>query len=138
MKHLATSIINKPQDMNYTKNRMNTKKRNGSTYRWRKLRQEILKRDDFRCLYCGSAATHIDHVTPLDKGGSDEPNNLASSCATCNLRKATQDAKQFIERQSAKKYLKSNFLKHESTPPTPSLSFSPRKIDSPFEPPTFE
>jgi 5-methylcytosine-specific restriction endonuclease McrA len=138
VKHLATSIINKPQGMTYTENRMNTKKRNGSTYRWRKIRQEILKRDEFTCLYCGGIATHIDHVTSLDKGGTDEPNNLVSSCSTCNLRKGTKSARQFIEEQAAKKHLKPDFFDRASTSPTPSLSFHPREIDSPFEPPTFE
>jgi 5-methylcytosine-specific restriction endonuclease McrA len=111
-------------------------KRNGSTYRWRKLRQEILKRDDFRCLYCGSAATHIDHVTPLDKGGTDEPDNLVSACAACNLRKGTQDAGKFAKRIRSEKVLKDfGFFESSKTPPTPSLSFSPEKIGTPFERP---
>jgi len=135
VKHLATSIINKPQDMTYTK-RVN--KRKGSTSRWRKLRKEILKRDDFRCLYCGGPATHVDHVTPLDKGGTDEPDNLASACATCNLRKGTKNAREFAERISGEKILKSDFFLKPKTPPTPSLSLSPEDIGSPFELPDFE
>ncbi len=114
------------------------KKRKGSTYRWRKLRKEILIRDEFRCLYCGGAATHIDHVTPLDKGGTDEPDNLVAACAACNLRKGTKNAREFAERISAEKILKFDFFNRPKTPPTPSLSLSPEDIGSPFERPDFE
>jgi len=116
------------------------KKRNGSTYRWRKIRQEILKRDEYRCAYCGHAATQIDHVTSLDKGGTDEPDNLVAACATCNLRKGTKNAREFAEQISGEKILKtkSDFFERAKTPPTPSLSLSPEDIGSPFEPPDFE
>jgi 5-methylcytosine-specific restriction endonuclease McrA len=72
------------------------KKRNGSTYRWRQLRKEILKRDEYRCAYCGHAATQVDHVTSLDKGGTDEPDNLIAACAACNLRKGTKEVKKIL------------------------------------------
>jgi 5-methylcytosine-specific restriction endonuclease McrA len=113
-------------------------KRKGSTYRWRKLRKEILTRDDFRCIYCGSTATHVDHVTPLDKGGTDEPDNLVSACATCNLRKSNKNAREFIKEMNLEKINQSDFFNRAKTPPTPSLSLSPEDIGSPFEQPDFE
>lgn len=57
----------------------------------KRLRFEVLKRDGFRCRYCGlgTVATllHVDHVVPVAEGGSDAPENLITACAECNLGK---------------------------------------------------
>jgi hypothetical protein len=54
----------------------------------KRLRFEIFKRDGFRCVYCGTTPTqsvlHVDHVVPVAEGGTDDPSNLATSCADCN------------------------------------------------------
>lgn len=54
----------------------------------KRLRYEILRRDNFQCRYCGAAAPDVklnaDHVIPQSLGGSDKPNNLVTSCADCN------------------------------------------------------
>ena len=58
------------------------------------LRYEVLRRDGFRCRYCGRSAEtegvalHVDHFTPVSQGGSDEPDNLLTACSDCNLGKA--------------------------------------------------
>jgi 5-methylcytosine-specific restriction endonuclease McrA len=39
------------------------------------------------CLYCGSLASHIDHIIPLARGGEHRIGNLAAACKTCNLSK---------------------------------------------------
>ena len=59
----------------------------------KKLRFEILKRDEFRCRYCGRTEAdgvklHVDHVIPVAVGGRNDPDNLASACADCNLGKS--------------------------------------------------
>jgi hypothetical protein len=58
----------------------------------KRLRFEIFKRDNFRCKYCGSSPTvrplHVDHVVPVVEGGTDDPENLVTSCEPCNLGKA--------------------------------------------------
>lgn len=58
----------------------------------RRLRFEILKRDNHTCRYCGASAPettlHVDHVTPVALGGSDDPSNLVAACKDCNLGKA--------------------------------------------------
>lgn len=67
----------------------------GSTRRWRQLRALVLDRDGHRCQLpidasgqlCGAYATHVDHVLPRSKGGSDHPANLRAACQTCNLRR---------------------------------------------------
>jgi len=58
----------------------------------KRIRFEVLKRDGFRCRYCGisslSALLHVDHVIPRAEGGTDDPANLIASCAACNLGKS--------------------------------------------------
>lgn len=59
----------------------------------RRLRFEILRRDDHTCRYCGRSAPEvkltIDHVTPVALGGKDEPTNLVTACAPCNGGKSS-------------------------------------------------
>ena len=58
----------------------------------RRLRFEILRRDNHACRYCGGAAPDakltVDHVVPVALGGSDEPGNLVTACADCNSGKS--------------------------------------------------
>jgi hypothetical protein len=44
----------------------------------------ILERDARSCRYCGSPATHVDHVLPICQGGRSTPDNLVAACAHCN------------------------------------------------------
>jgi len=57
----------------------------------KRLRFEILKRDGFRCKYCGRTAVaialEVDHVVPVSEGGTDEPENLITACFECNRGK---------------------------------------------------
>lgn len=47
-------------------------------------RRGILRRDGFRCAYCGASATTIDHVVPRSRGGQDSWENLVACCFKCN------------------------------------------------------
>lgn len=53
----------------------------------------ILKRDNFRCQYCGRPAPEVslevDHIVPVSKGGDNNPENLITACSDCNLGKGT-------------------------------------------------
>ena len=57
----------------------------------RTLRFKILKRDNFRCQYCGRKAPNVelevDHIVPKVKGGTNSSNNLITSCVDCNRGK---------------------------------------------------
>lgn len=59
----------------------------------KRVRFEVLKRDGFRCRYCGANAAstilHVDHVVPVAEGGTDDPENLVAACADCNLGKSS-------------------------------------------------
>lgn len=58
----------------------------------KRLRFEILRRDNHACRYCGATAPDIkltvDHVTPVALGGTDEASNLVTACAPCNAGKS--------------------------------------------------
>jgi 5-methylcytosine-specific restriction endonuclease McrA len=66
------------------------KARKGSTRQWRILRWQILERDRYTCRHCGAPATHVDHLVPVARGGTDNPANLAASCPACNLEKGAR------------------------------------------------
>jgi len=54
-------------------------------------RKVVWEKTNGRCYYCGIRLTpfnfHVDHETPLSKGGSNEINNLLPACSVCNLEK---------------------------------------------------
>lgn len=57
------------------------------------IRRGVVERDMGRCVYCGVDAGqnfHLDHIIPRSRGGSDDLENLALSCAPCNLSKGAR------------------------------------------------
>ena len=51
-------------------------------------RNNIFKRDNFKCQYCGSKDNlTIDHVVPRSKGGGTNWKNLITACKNCNAKK---------------------------------------------------
>jgi hypothetical protein len=56
-----------------------------------RVRNEVWRRDEGRCVDCGSRARlEFDHIIPLSAGGSDTPRNLELRCEVCNRRKAAR------------------------------------------------
>lgn len=59
----------------------------------KRLRFEILRRDNHTCRYCGALAPdvplRVDHVTPEALGGRTEPSNLVTTCEPCNSGKSS-------------------------------------------------
>jgi 5-methylcytosine-specific restriction endonuclease McrA len=51
-------------------------------------RKAVFARDGGRCVYCGAAATSVDHVVPRSRGGLHAWENVVASCARCNHAKA--------------------------------------------------
>jgi 5-methylcytosine-specific restriction endonuclease McrA len=51
-------------------------------------RKAVFARDGGRCVYCGAAATSLDHVVPKSRGGSHSWDNVVSACGRCNHLKA--------------------------------------------------
>ena len=59
----------------------------------KRVRFEVLRRDNYQCRYCGAAAPDVpltvDHVVPVALGGTDEPSNLVAACQDCNAGKSS-------------------------------------------------
>jgi len=56
------------------------------------LRLQLFERDEWICRYCGDRITAetatLDHVVPVSKGGTSDPENLATCCFICNSIKS--------------------------------------------------
>ena len=59
------------------------------------LRYRILKRDRFKCCFCGAtketARLAVDHKIPVSKGGKTNEENLQTLCYDCNCGKGAKD-----------------------------------------------
>ena len=55
----------------------------------RLCKREILRRDGYRCQYCGQEMSQLtlDHVVPRHRGGEHTWENLVAACPQCNRRK---------------------------------------------------
>lgn len=51
----------------------------------------VFDRDGYRCLHCGTRKRlTVDHIRPIDCGGSDDMSNLQTLCHSCNSRKGAK------------------------------------------------
>ena len=54
----------------------------------------IFERDNFRCVYCGKSSIEdgvrlqIEHIYPINRGGSADTFNIVTSCSVCNGQKS--------------------------------------------------
>jgi len=70
-----------------------------------RLRFEVLRRCNFACYYCGVPAAlgtkvlHVDHVIPVDLGGTNDPWNLVAACWDCNAGKTNGVPSEELVRQ---------------------------------------
>lgn len=59
----------------------------------KRLRYEVMRRDDFSCRYCGRSSREtelqVDHVIPKTLGGADTIDNLVAACTDCNVGKGS-------------------------------------------------
>ena len=62
-----------------------------------KLREEILKRDNYTCKKCGNSTQNepnllleVDHIIPVSKGGKTVKENLQTLCWKCNRTKSNK------------------------------------------------
>jgi 5-methylcytosine-specific restriction endonuclease McrA len=51
-------------------------------------RLRVLRRDGYRCHWCGGVATVADHLVPASKGGPSTDDNLVAACTGCNAERA--------------------------------------------------
>lgn len=59
-------------------------------------RFDIFRRDSFKCVYCGQSSIEdgvklcVEHIYPKEKGGTNSPYNVVTSCNACNLTKGNK------------------------------------------------
>ena len=62
---------------------------------WRAKRERILVRDACMCRSCGEVCygkdAHVDHIVPLEDGGTDADRNLQTLCSSCHGRKTRDE-----------------------------------------------
>ena len=66
-----------------------------------RIKQEKLTQQKYQCIYCVALidvkSSHLDHKTPLAKGGSNDTSNLQVLCRRCNGEKHSKDHIQYIK-----------------------------------------
>jgi 5-methylcytosine-specific restriction endonuclease McrA len=65
----------------------------------KKFRESIYQAWDYKCGYCGDAATSLDHIVPRFKSGSSNRHNLLPCCRRCNALKGSEDMKSWYTKQ---------------------------------------
>lgn len=61
------------------------------------LREDFVDKTDWVCVYCGEQAATVDHLIALDLGGTNNKENLAKCCYSCNNDKSNKTLGQFYE-----------------------------------------
>ena len=70
--------------------------------------EKLLLTQEDRCFYCSNDLVkyHLDHMTPISRGGLHDDSNLCLSCPSCNLRKNAKTAEEFFQQlMEEKKWL---------------------------------
>ena len=78
-----------------------------------KIKIQVMMRDDYTCRICGKkmpdgVGLQIDHIKPVAKGGTADPDNLQVLCDSCNRHKS---AKYIKESEELDKFDKNYFTK---------------------------
>ena len=65
------------------------------------IREYLLNKWNRKCAYCGAEniPLQVEHIHPKAKGGSNRISNLCLACEKCNLKKGTQDIKDFLSKK---------------------------------------
>jgi hypothetical protein len=65
---------------------------------WASLRSFVFKRDDYTCQYCGERGERLecDHVIPVSRNGSNDPENLVTACKPCNRSKRDKTPEEWL------------------------------------------
>lgn len=75
---------------------------------WRQITGEVFLRDNFTCKYCGKIGgkLEVDHAIPVFRGGTNNLDNLVTSCMNCNRKKRDKTPQEFdLWRRRSEKHL---------------------------------
>ncbi len=63
----------------------------------------IVARDGWACRYCDTqltdATAHVDHIHPVSRLGTNDPDNLCLACQPCNLSKGAKTVTEWRAQQ---------------------------------------
>lgn len=63
------------------------------------IRDKKLKKQQYECVYCNAelkSNSHVDHRTPLARGGTNDSSNLQVLCARCNGEKHSKNHHEYL------------------------------------------
>lgn len=65
---------------------------------WKAIRQEVFKRDNYTCQYCGAKIDNpdCDHLVPFSRGGRSILENLVTACPSCNRSKGAKSLEEWL------------------------------------------
>jgi len=65
---------------------------------WYRIIKIVFERDNFTCAYCKRVGGKLeaDHIVPISKGGTNDFDNLTTSCRKCNRQKKDKSVEQFL------------------------------------------
>ena len=80
---------------------MCVRKDRSSSWIRRDKRWSIYAKHEFTCAYCGKNLNDgimltLDHVTPIELGGSNDVTNLVACCWSCNAVKGQRSTRSFL------------------------------------------
>ncbi len=62
----------------------------------KEMSADILKRDNYTCIYCGNPATVVDHILSHELGGKTIMSNGISCCKSCNKFKESDSIGNYL------------------------------------------
>ncbi len=75
----------------YIKPRRDREQAHYKSKQWSVIRRDVLNRDANVCRSCGRVCygsnANVDHIVPLEQGGTDDMSNLQTLCRSCHGRK---------------------------------------------------
>lgn len=85
-------LLANPEAANAARDRRRAKEAGAEGYYTKDDVRELLRHHGRTCFYCSAPLTkfHIDHFIPLARGGTNYPENLRLSCASCNCSKGAK------------------------------------------------
>lgn len=69
-------------------NRLSARQR-GYDSRWERIRAAHLREEPY-CRICGDVGSNVDHIIPRARGGTNDPQNLQTLCASCHSAKTAE------------------------------------------------
>lgn len=101
----TTDLQNK--ETNLAKNTELKKQNDKSKAKWEKVRNQVLERDNYKCVVCGKSATQVHHIHLRSKRKDliYEINNLVSLCDRHHSHQSTEGLEQVNRRIAEAKHI---------------------------------